>query len=230
MQNSKLIQRIQSLFSKGVQSDDTRLSNRHIYYKLLTLRNKLLAQKIKKNQKINAWNYQTISCVELIKVSEVDCPCVCVKGCTTLRTKYKLPKPLSDLGRHIIQYVTGINPSNNETLIFNETTVQIKNYRLHDKYTGNKRDFYIYNDYLYITNDKELELISITGIFSDPDEVDNFVTKCSEEIIDCTSMLDKEFRLDEDLIEDMITISSEELIKYFSETKEDKQNNANNGS
>lgn len=227
MLNKILIQRVQSLYSKGVQSDDTRLSNRHIYSKLLTLRNKLLAQKIKKNQKINAWNYQTLRCVELVKVSEIDCPCICVKGCITLRTKYKLPKPLTDLGRHIIQYVTGINPSNNETLIFNETTVQNKNYRIYDKYTGTKRDFYIYDDYLYITNDKELEIINIVGIFSDPEEVDKFVTACSEETSDCTSMLDKEFRLDEDLIEDMLTLGAEELIKYFSATSEDKQNNAN---
>lgn len=227
MLNRTLIQRVQSLYSKGVPSDDTRLSVRHVYNKLLTLRNKLLAQKIKKNQKINAWNYQTLRCVELVKVSEIDCPCVCVKGCITLRTKYKLPKPLSDLGRHIIQYVTGINPANNETLIFNETTVQNKNYRIYDKYTGSKRDFFIYDDYLYITNDKELEIINITGIFSDPNEVDNFVTLCSEETVTCVSVLDKEFRLDEDLIEDMLTISSEELIKYFASMPEDKQNNAN---
>ena len=37
----ELVQRIQSLYSKGVQSDDTRLSSPHIYNKLITVRSKL---------------------------------------------------------------------------------------------------------------------------------------------------------------------------------------------
>ena len=37
-----IIQRIQSLYSKGVQSDDTRLKSRHIYNVLITNRNNKL--------------------------------------------------------------------------------------------------------------------------------------------------------------------------------------------
>ena len=35
MKIKEIIQRVQSLYSKGVQSDDTRLSDRHIYNKMV---------------------------------------------------------------------------------------------------------------------------------------------------------------------------------------------------
>ena len=48
MKIGEIIQRIQSLYSKGVESDDTRLMSRHIYNKLLTVRARLISQDAKK--------------------------------------------------------------------------------------------------------------------------------------------------------------------------------------
>jgi len=87
MKINELIQRIQSLYSKGVQSDDTRLSNRHVYNKIKTVRSKLVSQEAKKKQKISSWNYQPIPCIELIKVDAHDCPCIPPVGCKILRSK-----------------------------------------------------------------------------------------------------------------------------------------------
>ena len=50
MKTEELIQRVQSLYSKGVQSDDSRLTSRHIYNKLTTVRAKLVTEEAKKNQ------------------------------------------------------------------------------------------------------------------------------------------------------------------------------------
>jgi len=88
----EIIQRIQSLYSKGVQSDDTRLTDRHIYNKMVTVRSKLVSQEAKKKQKINQWSYQTLSCVELIKAQPNECPCIAPPGCEILRSKYPIPK------------------------------------------------------------------------------------------------------------------------------------------
>ena len=44
MTTGEVIQRIQSLYSKGVQSDDSRLRPRHIYNKLLSTTAKLYEQ------------------------------------------------------------------------------------------------------------------------------------------------------------------------------------------
>ena len=53
MTNGEIIQRIQSMYSKGVESDDSRLRPRHIYNKLLTTTAKLYQQQKNKKQKIN---------------------------------------------------------------------------------------------------------------------------------------------------------------------------------
>ena len=50
MEVGKIVQRIQSLYSKGVESDDTRLMSRHIYNKLLTVRARLISQDAKRNK------------------------------------------------------------------------------------------------------------------------------------------------------------------------------------
>src|SRR5690606_20582736 len=109
MTTGEIIQRIQSLYSKGVNSDDSRLSNRHIYNKLLTVRSRIISQEAKKKQRISSWNYQTIPCIELIKVEAHNCPCIPPLGCQILRSRYPLPKPLSGLSGELIKNVTSID-------------------------------------------------------------------------------------------------------------------------
>ena len=109
MKIGEISQRVQSLYSKGVSSDDSRLSSRHIYNKLLTTRAKLISEQAKKKQRVSQWNYQVISCIELIKVPAHECPCLPPIGCDMLRSKYKLPKPLSGLSGSLIQTVTTID-------------------------------------------------------------------------------------------------------------------------
>ena len=49
------------------------------------------------------------ACIELIKVPAHECPCLPPIGCDMLRSKYKLPKPLSGLSGSLIQTVTTID-------------------------------------------------------------------------------------------------------------------------
>ena len=86
MITGEVIQRIQSIYSKGVQSDDSRLRSRHIYNKLITVTAKLYEQQKNKKQKVNQWSYQVLPCVELIKTPIHECPCVPTLGCTIFRT------------------------------------------------------------------------------------------------------------------------------------------------
>lgn len=220
----ELIQRVQSLYSKGVQSDDSRLTPRHIYNKLVTVRSKLISEKIKKKQKINQWNYQTLPCVELIKTHASECPCIPPTGCEILRSKYKLPKPLSNYDNHIIQSVTSLNGD----ITFSETSWNEKKFKNFNKYTAKKPDYYFRDGYLYITVNTKLKLITVTGIFEDPIEVDNFPSFCDEnckDCQDCESMFDKEFVVDNDMIDALIELSLNELIQVFGQSFEDATNN-----
>lgn len=224
MLTSEVIQRVQSLYSKGLQSDDTRLSNRHIYNKLVSVRSRLIFQKVNKKQRLSSWSYQTLPCIELIKAPIHECPCVPSK-CTILRSKHKLPEPINSIDKHIIQSVASLDGST----IFNESSFEIEKYSKGNKYTPNKAHYYIRNEYLYITDTKGLEVVTITGLFNDPDAVENFPSYCQEECPECTdcdSMLDKEFPIDSELIDPMIELSLKELIEVFGAMREDITNDS----
>lgn len=223
---SEAIQRIKSLYNKGVQSDDSRLSSRHIYNKLLSVRSRLIYQKVNKKQKLSQWVYQTLPCVELIKAPIHECPCIPSGKCVILRTKYKLPKPISSLDKDIIQSVSSLDGST----IFNETTFETEKYTKGNKYTSTKPHYYIRNEYLYITDTKSLEAITITGLFDDPVAVEEHPSYCEDKTscpeCECKSAIDREFPIDSDLIDPMIELSLQELIEVFSQMREDQTNDA----
>ena len=224
MKTKDIIQRVSSLYSKGVQSDDSRLTPRHIYNKLVTVRQRLISQRAKKRQKISQFNYQTLNCVELIKALPYECPCLPAVGCKILRTKEKLPKPLTDLSEHLIQSVTSVDGS----ITYSETTWNAKKYKSGNRFTGNKPDFYIHNGYLYITHSGGPAIVTIVGLFEDVLEAEDYPSICDTDCNDCNdceSPLDKEFSIDGDLIETMIDMAKVELIGEFNQTREDLTNN-----
>lgn len=224
----EIIQRIQSLYSKGAQSDDSRLSDRHIYNKLLTLRSKYISQQAKKKQKVNQWNFQTLYCVELEKTNMHNCPCIAPIGCEILKTKYELPRPLSDLNTHLIQSVSSIEGS----ILFSEISWEDVKYKASSKYTSNKPDYFIRDGYLYIVGltqrMKHLKLITITGLFEDPVKAQSFPSKCNEGIeeTNCISPLEMEFAVDGEFIDWIISEAAQELVTLFGAQKEDATNNS----
>jgi len=221
----EIIQRVQSLYSKGVQSDDSRLSSRHIFSVLISLRSTLLTQKINKKQSVSQWNYQTLNCVELIKAMPYECPCLPQVGCEILRTKHKLPKPLQGLmDGHMLQSVTSLEGS----VTFSKTTWRAKKYKRGSKYTSNKPDYFIRDEYLYVTSKKGARFISIEGLFEDFIEVDNFPNFCEEDCTDCqdcVAIFDKEFPIDRGMIKTIVEMASVELLAQFNAGKEDTSNN-----
>jgi len=219
----EIIQRIQSLYSKGVESDDSRLTSRHIYNKMVSVRNKLISQQANKKQKINQWNYQTISCIEMIRVEKHDCPCLPPLGCHIWRTKYKLPKPLSNLNNHLVQSVTSIEGS----MIFSEVLWHQVKYLSGNKYTSTKSVYFIQNEYLYVASKSSPKVIAITALFQEPLDAINYPTLCKEQCEDCQECIDilsQEFPIDADLIEPLIQECVQELVVMFSQVLEDKRN------
>tara|TARA_R110000803_G_scaffold45536_1_gene95917 strand:+ start:15 stop:749 length:735 start_codon:yes stop_codon:yes gene_type:complete len=235
MKIKEIIQRVQSLYSKGVQSDDTRLSSRHIYSKVLTTRAKLLSQKLNKRQPISQWVYQTLDCVELVEALPYECPCLPAVGCKILRTKNKLPQPLLGMmNGNGIQSVTSLEGS----ITFSETTWKNKKYSAGSKYTSSKPDYYLRNDYLYVTTKGSPKVISITGLFDDPVEAEKFPsicgdTPCKEGSLtpadgcpECMGPLDKELPIDLSMVDTLIELASNELINVFNQSREDTSNNS----
>ncbi len=217
----EIIQRIQALYSKGVKSDDSRLNSRHIYSKLKTIRGRLLYERVNKKQFIANINYQVLPCVELVVAPITECPCIPPLGCCIYKTKYPLPKPLSGMNGHIIKSVTSLDGN----IVFSELTWQDKKYKQFDKYTSQKPDYFISGEYLYVTAKNDTEVIRIEILLEDPVEGYNYPMYCPT-VDDCLTVFDREFHLDNSMIDAAIELSVQELIAIFNQSQEDSSNNS----
>lgn len=226
MKIGEIIQRVQSAYSKGVQSDDSRLMNRHIYNKLLTVRARLISQDARKKQRISQWNYQVIPCVELIKVPDHECPCIPLAGCEILRSRYKLPKPISGLSGTLIQSVTSIDRSKK----ISEISINAISAQKGNKYAFKTIDYFIENEYLYISTPKSaIGVVRVVGLFEDPIETKKFKSFCGEckECEDCVDYQEEEFPIDNDSIDAMVELALNELVILFGQSVQDNRNNTN---
>lgn len=224
MKLEELIQRIQSLYSKGVQSDSSRLTPRHIYNKFITVRTKLISDKAKKKQKISEWNYQTLPCVEMIDVDVAECPCIPIKGCTVKRSKNPLPKLMTDYNGNLLDYVMTIDSGDR----FDATNRVEMLYNKGNKYTSNKRKYIFENNHIYIYGPLLPNVVRIRGLFEDPVAASNYQGYCgnnsTEGNIECADVFQTEFPIDGDLVDVMIQFTVDELIAIFNQSAEDLSN------
>ena len=210
----ELLQRLHTLFDKEVGSRDTPLSDRHIYNKLVTVRKQLLKSYYDKYKKFDPFSYITLDCVELIEAMPYECPCLPSYGCKILRSKEKIPKIIMMGNKLAISSVSTIDGS----IIFNETTWSQKQFKKGAKYTANKPDYFFRNDYLYITNNNKLGLVSITAIFEDIIKARQFNTYCSKNnnsAEKCLPAYEYDFVINGDLEDTLIQIAIQELIGVF---------------
>lgn len=233
MITGEVIQRIQSIYSKGVQSDDSRLRPRHIYNKLITVTAKLYEQQKNKKQKVNQWSYQVLPCVELVETPIHECPCIPTLGCTIFRTKHKIPAPISGYSKHFIQSVTSLDGQ----MQFGETTWKGYKYKQGAKYTSKKPDYFIRDNYLYISSPTKLKVITIEGLFGNVEKIISFPNYCDEQTDDCgdplppittcKSLYDEPFPIEDSMVDDLIQLTLQELVGIFNEMgREDQTNNA----
>ena len=224
MEIKEVIQRVQSLYSKGVQSDDTRLSSRHIYNKLVTVRAQLFQEKINKGQFISPNSYSVIPCIELIKVPVHECPCIPPLGCCTLRSKHPFPAIITSKKGFAIKSVTTLDGrirysySNFETNYWDES----------NRYTANKPHYYFTNGYLYVTMEKgdedDAEVIRAELLLTDPIDALTFPSYCEEEA-PCLNFKTLEFKIETSMIDTLIQLTAQELIQVFNANQEDSSNN-----
>ncbi len=220
----EIIERIQSLYSKGVSSDESRLSDRHVYNKILTVRMQLLAQQLKKKQRVSDWNYTVLQCVELIKVPRTECSCLGDLGCDVYRTKHPIPRVMTDSNRHYIEYVMTVDSG----VRIEETTRQGVNYLKGNKYTGKKPKYLFESGYLYFPIQNSPGIVNIKLLAEDPLEAAKYPSFCEEcqDCQDCTPLTELDFPIDGDLVEPLVDIIINEIIGVFSGRREDIQNDS----
>jgi len=219
-----IVERIQSLYSRGVASDESRLSDRHVYNKALSVRMQLISQQLKKKQRLSDWNYTVLPCVELIKVPSHECSCLGDLGCDVYRTKFKIPRVLTDSNRHYIEYVMSIENS----IRIEEVTRQGVLYLKGNKYTGTKPKYLFENGYLYFPLKKNPGIVKIKLLAEDPLEAHHYPSICEEcqECIDCIATPQHSFDIDGDLIEPLVDICVQEIVGIFGQKREAATSNS----
>ena len=222
----EIIQRVLSAYSKGVSSDDVRLTKRHIYNKLLTTRALLLSREVNKKRKLSAWNYSTLPCVEIVEItSNEECPCIPDVGCSVYRSKHKLPKPIVSLSSYMIKGVYSTDAQ--RSIKFTEVSVNQSKYTKGGKYSSNNNKYMLHNGYIYIISKVAPIAVSIDLLVEDIMEAYNFVNYCNNNTVDCADkILEKEFPIDGYLLEPLIQITIDELISGFSKSLQDSLNNS----
>lgn len=223
----KVLQLVQSEYSKGVQSVSTRLTYRHIYESFKGFRSKLLTEKANKKQTISQWAYQTLPCVELIPASIHECHCVPAVGCSALKTKYPIPKIIYGMDKPLIQSVTSLNGE----IVYSESSWLGKKYKSGNKFTSGIPDYIVRNDNIIITHKGGPKIISITAVWDDPIDAALYPSYCKSECkgnecIECKSMLDFDFAIDQAMIPALIELTANSLIARFTQATEDATNNS----
>jgi hypothetical protein len=216
----EIIERIQTLYSKGVGSDSSKLSDRHIYNKMLSVRMQLISQQLKKKQRISDWNYSVLPCVELKKVPNHECPCLGDLGCDVYRTKFPIPKIMTDFNRHHIEYVMTVENGQRIEEVSRQGVIYLKG----NKYTGNKPKYLFENGYLYFPIQKSPGIVKIKLLAEDPLEAKLYPSICEDctDCIDCKPIDENEFDIDGDLIEPLIDICVQKIIAIFGQNTDNR--------
>jgi hypothetical protein len=207
--------------------DDTELSDRYIMYLWGLYRSKYLRQDLNNFQKTIDNSIVQSFCIELEEVSANECDDLDNDCGTIMRTKTKVPKPLE---LHLKSGITSVKPTSKISPSFSFLT---KERALFSKYSPIKNTIFSFLDndgYIYLISEspsvKLIECITVTGIFEDPLELENFNSCCKCENIKCFNFDESEYPLPAHHIGNIRT----EIIKSLVGTlniPEDNDNNAN---
>jgi len=163
---------ILNIASSGKENYSLRIEQEQVEYWVHQARSKFIAEAIQRRDNITDVWLQSISCMELTQVDASEC-CHVSLNCFVLRTVDKVPPTIEyHLDNGIIKVVTP------DGTIIPKSNAFASNYGAYNKYTGNKRDWYLQNGYLYISVEQLLTYVTVYGIFENPADLSNYVS-CS---------------------------------------------------
>lgn len=210
----KHIYAVKHILSNGGISDDFRFTDLFIQHLLLTARAKLLKDRLSKYQKVSDNNYQSL-CVDLELTKFHNCECISKEySCNILKSKIKIPN-----------YITVSDASSIEVTTIDGTVISPtskKQFELSGNSITNKSTigWYIFNGYLYITNNIILKTVLVNALFEDTAEAKK--CQCESCTTDCKDLPD--FPIDPDLVIYVYDLVTKMLINR---NATDTENNAN---
>lgn len=220
--------------ASGRTSDELRFPPRLVYEHLNMSRNNILYKDrlIKSRFGVSDETIiQTLPCVELEEVDQVECPCAPASGKYFFKSKYPIPRML------------GTVPLSVSSVLGNISFNHVRWYNLQDKVTSSLKpdreqpyytfkvidsDFHLY---VYSSNTlDDIQAISVTAVFQNPIEASSFpMCGQDEENLDCNP-LEKEFIIPSELQIEVYkqALRSLEHLSIVSGRISDKTNNDEN--
>lgn len=219
-----LIELIQSEYSKGVKSQSSRLTSRHIYELITSVRSKLLSQAADKNQAFSEWDYQTIPCVELQEASLSECGDCVPSNCKIYKSTQPFPDITSGSMRLAVKSVTSVDGMT----VYGATEWKNLRSRKYSRYTSDMDDYFFHNGYLFLTGKKGglSRRVTVTAVFSDPVAA-MLYPRCGES--GCIDIFNMDFPANGKFIDAIVQMVLERLKANFLQMKEDKVNNLTEG-
>lgn len=206
MEIGKIIQRVRSRFAGGVQSTSFRLKRRHVYSMMVSGREILLSQIVKKKQTLSSWNYQTLPFVEMERVKEEECEALGIRGCTVLKSKHKIPPIMMGFTSYIISEVS----SSDRMVKYDEMSNSSVKYSSGSRFAKSFSGYFFKDGKIYMTHTRGPKSLSITGVFVDPLEAYNFPSSCGDSDT-CVSNVDRDFHFDKKLVPTLVNLIRAEL-------------------
>jgi len=194
MTNREIIERVKRMYyEKNTPQANKILSNRQIFNKLVSARNRVIAQEAGRNNLPSDFSYQSLQVSLVDNIEGFD---TSIYAPNVKKSLLTIPEILSDGTKPLIKLVGDVGGKNT----FYKTTWDQKKNILGNKYIYRKIFYYIYNDYLYILNNNKLDSVVITAVFAD----------FTFENINLP-ILDRRFIADARIIDNIVALTIEEL-------------------
>jgi len=161
-------------------SDDSELSDRYITYLIGVKRAKYLRQDLNNYQRSFDNSITQTLCIDLEEVSANECG-IDFECDTILRTSKPIPNPLE---LHTKVALTSVKPTNRIAVGFNFITKKKASYMDGAKFQRAIYSFLDPDGYVYVISGPEnnhfklLECLTISGVFENPLELNDFVNCC----------------------------------------------------
>ena len=203
----------------GVLSDDESIGFLQVQFWIKNTRAMLIRQDINKGRTISGNITQILPCLDVIIVDASNCPCKTPVGCTILRTRDRIPKPLEVDNKDLIMKVSSIKIGSKPFSFINISRAPFTGYSKFGQ--QNPKAFYS-DGYIWIINSEPIEKISVYGVFEDPTDLAQYVD-CSN--APCWSD-DDEYPISAWMIPTMQKLIIENNFKIMAATQTDVSGNA----
>jgi len=205
----------------GVLSDDETIGFLEVQYWIHNTRAMLIRQDINKGRTVSGNIIQILPCLDVDIVDASTCPCSLPVGCSILRTRNRIPKPIEVDNKDLIIKVSSIEISARPYTLINVARVPFIG---NNKFAKLAPKAFYADGYIWLLNSSPVEKITVWGVFENPTMLKDYVD-CSNAT--CYSD-DDEYPISNWMIPALKQIIKDNDLKAILSTDTDTTSNAKN--